>query len=170
MDTVRVYVSVPQEMAHLAKPGIPAELSIAEVPDRKFKGSITRTTEALDPATRTLLVEIDLPNPQHELQPGTFINVTLYLQDHPNALAVPPAALASGEDKQSKFVFVVTEGAAHRVPIKTGIDDGRWIEVLDGLSGNEDVVVVGKAGLNDGQAVRVSAYNLPDGKPARQKM
>lgn len=170
METVRVYVSVPQEMAHMAKPGVPAVLDIAEVPDREFKGSITRTTEALDPATRTLLVEIDLPNPDHQLQPGTFINVTLYLQEHPNALAVPPAAIVSGGDKQSKFVFVAKDGTAHRTPIKTGIDDGRWIEVIDGLTGDEDIVVVGKAGLNDGQAVRVSAYNLPSGKPARQKM
>jgi RND family efflux transporter MFP subunit len=170
MDTVRIYVSVPQEMAHMAKAGVPAALSLDEVPDKQFQGSITRTTEALDPATRTLLVEIDLPNPEHQLQPGTFINVTLYLQEHPNALAVPPAAIVSGGDKQSKFVFVVKDGTAHRTPIKTGIDDGRWIEVIDGLTGDEDIVVVGKAGLNDGQAVQVSAYNLPNGKPARQKM
>jgi membrane fusion protein, multidrug efflux system len=170
METVRVYVSVPQEMAYMAKPGVPAVLRIAEIPDREFKGSITRTTEALDPATRTLLIEIDLPNPQHELQPGTFINVTLYLQEHPNALTVPPSAIVSGGDKQSRFVFVVTGGTAHRTSIKTGIDDGRWIEVIDGLTGDEDIVVVGKAGLNDGQAVRISAYNLPNGKPARQKM
>ncbi len=170
METVRVYVSVPQEMAHLAKPGVPAVLTIGEVPDREFKGSITRTTEALDPATRTLLVEIDLPNENHDLQPGTFVQVTLYLQRHENALAVPPAAIVSSGDRQSTFVFVARDGIAHRTAIKTGIDDGLWIEVIDGLTGNEDIVVVGKAGLNDGQAVHASAYNLPNGKPARQKM
>ena len=170
METVRVYVSVPQETAHLAKPGTPAIVSVAEVPDKQFKGTITRTTESLDPATRTLLVEIDLPNANHELQPGTFAEVTLSLQQHENALAVPPAAIVSGGDGRSKSVFVVRDGTAHRTDIKTGIDDGLWIEVVDGLTGNEDIVVVGKAGLNDGQAVQVSAYNLPAGKPARQKM
>lgn len=170
MDTVRVYVSVPQEMAHLAKPGVPASLTVGEAPDREFKGSITRTTDALDPATRTLLVEIDLPNTEHELQPGTFVNVTLYLQQHENALAIPPAAIVSGSNRQSMFVFVVQDGVARLTPIKTGIDDGHWIEVIAGLTGSEDAVVVGKAGLSDGQAVRVSAYNLPAGDPARQKM
>ena len=170
METVRVYVSVPQEMAHWAKPGVAAMLVIGEVPDRQFKGAITRTTEALDPATRTLLVEIDLPNSKHELQPGTFANVTLYFQEHHNAIAVPPAALVSGSDKDSSFVYVVRDGAAHRTAVKTGIDDGLWVEVIDGLTGQEDIVVVGKAGLNDGQAVRASAYNLPTGKPAQQKI
>jgi RND family efflux transporter MFP subunit len=170
MDTVRVYVSVPQEMAHLAKPGVPAVISVAEVPDKRFPGSITRTTEALDPATRTLLVEIDLPNAEHALQPGTFANVTLSLERHDNALAISPAAIVAGSDSQSKFVFVAQEGIAHRVSIKTGIDDGPWIEVVDGLTGSEDIVGVGKAGLNDGQTVTVSDYNLPSGKPAHQKM
>jgi membrane fusion protein, multidrug efflux system len=169
METVRVYVSVPQEMAYMAKAGVPAVLSIGEVRDRKFTGSITRTTEALDPATRTLLVEIDLPNAEHELQPGTFVNVTLSLRQHENALAVPPAAIVSGGDRESKFVFVVQDNTAHRTAIKTGIDDGLWIEIVEGLTGNEDIVVVGKAGLNDGQPVHASAYNLPTGKPARQK-
>jgi RND family efflux transporter MFP subunit len=145
-------------------------VSIAEVPDKRFAGSITRTTEALDPATRTLLVEIDLPNAEHALQPGTFANVTLYLERHDNALAISPAAIVSGSDRQSKFVFVAQDGTAHRASIKTGIDDGLWIEVVDGLTGNEDIVVVGKAGLNDGQTVTVSDYDLPSGKPAHQKM
>jgi RND family efflux transporter MFP subunit len=170
MDTVRVYVSVPQEMAHLADPGVPVVVSVAEAPDKRFPGSITRTTEALDPATRTLLVEIDLPNAEHALQVGTFANVTLSLERHDNALAISPAAIVAGSDSQSKFVLVAQDGIAHRVSIKTGIDDGPWIEVVDGLTGSENIVVVGKAGLNDGQTVTVSDYNLPSGKPARQKM
>ena len=159
-----------QEMAYMAKPGAPAVLTVGEVRDRQFTGSITRTTEALDPATRTLLVEIDLPNTEHALQPGTFVNVTLTLQQHENALVVPPAAIVSGADKDSKFVFVVQDNTAHRTAIKTGIDDGLWVEVVEGLTGSEDIVVVGKAGLNDGQPVHASSYNLPAGKPARQKI
>ena len=169
METVRIYVSVPQEMAYMAKPGVPAVVTVGEVRDRQFTGSITRTTEALDPATRTLLVEIDLPNTEHKLQPGTFVNATLSLKQHENALAVPPAAIVSGADKDSKFVFVVQDNTAHRTAIKTGIDDGLWIEIVEGLTGSEDIVVVGKAGLNDGQAVHASSYNLPAGQPARQK-
>src|SRR5206468_6162478 len=103
LDTVRVYVSVPQEVALLAKPGVRVVLSFKEVPEQEFKGSITRTTEALDSATRTLLVEIDMPNKERQLQPGMFVSATLYLRQHTNALAVPPAAIVTGgSDKDRK--------------------------------------------------------------------
>jgi membrane fusion protein (multidrug efflux system) len=169
LDTVRVYVSVPQEVALLAKAGVQVVLNFKELPGQEFKGSITRTTEALDPATRTLLVEIDMPNKERQLQPGTFVSATLYLREHPNALAIPPAAIVTGGPGQGKSVFVVEQGKARRVPIKTDIDDGVWVEVVDGLTGNEDIVVVGKAGLTEGQAVKASVYNLPSGKPSSQK-
>lgn len=169
LETVRVYVSVPQEVALLAKPGVPVVVTTKEMQGKEFQGSITRTTEALDPATRTLLVEIDMPNKERQLQPGTFVSATLYLRQHPNALVIPPAAIVtSGSDKR-KSVLVVEQGKAHQVPIKTDIDDGVWVEVVEGLSGNEDIVVVGKAGLTDGQAVKASAYNLPAGQPSSQK-
>jgi RND family efflux transporter MFP subunit len=170
MDTLRVYASVPQEAALLAKPGVRAVLTAKEVPGKEFTAAIARTTESLDPATRTLLVEIDVPNKEHELQPGMFVNAVLYLQEHPNALAIPPAAIVTGKTADEKSVFVVEQGKARRVAVKTGIDDGRWVEVVDGLTGDEEIVVVGKSGLTDGQAVRASAYNLPEGIPARQKL
>jgi len=169
MDPVRVYVSVPQESAMLAKRGVPATLSVKEVPGQEFKGSITRTTESLDPATRTLLVEIDLPNKDHRLEPGMFINATLYLERHQNALTILPAAIVPSPNGQTKSVFIVDQGKAKLVPIKTGIDDGIWMEVVEGLSGSEDVVVVGKSNLQDGQTVKASAYVLPTGIPAKQK-
>jgi membrane fusion protein, multidrug efflux system len=168
LDTVRIYVNVPQEVALLAKPGVKAVISLKELPEHAFDGTITRTTEALDPATRTLLVEIDMPNKERQLQPGMYVNATLSLQEHANALAIPPTAIVNSPD-QGKFVFLVDQGKARRVPIKTGIDDGVWVEVVDGLAGGEDIVVVGKAGLTDGQAVKASPYNLPAGEPSSQK-
>jgi RND family efflux transporter MFP subunit len=169
MDSVRIYVNAPQEAARLAKPGLPVTITAREwVED--LSASITRTTEALDPSTRTLLVEIDVPNKDHRLQPGMFINASLHLQQHPNALAIPPASLVPSKNGQEKSVFVVDSGKAKLVPVKTGLDDGLWLEVVEGLTGEEDVVVVGKSGLTDGQAVQSSAYNLPTGKSAKQKM
>jgi RND family efflux transporter MFP subunit len=169
MDTVRVYVNAPQEAAQLAKPGIPVTMTAREWSE-SLQASITRTTEVLDPATRTLLVEIDVPNKGHRLQPGMFLNATLHLQQHPNALAIPPASIVPGKNGQEKSVFVVEMGKVKRAPIKTGIDDGLWVEVLEGLTGEEEVVVVGKSGLLDGQTVQSSPYNLPNGKAAKQKM
>ena len=98
-----------------------------------------------------------------------FVSATLYLRQHTNALAVPPAAIVTGGSDKGKSVFVVEQGKARLVPIKTDLDDGLWVEVVEGLAGNEDIVVVGKTGLTDGQAVKASAYNLPTGKPSSQK-
>jgi membrane fusion protein, multidrug efflux system len=170
MEKVRVYVNVPQEAAFLAKTNIPATLTVRELPNRRFEGVISRTTEALDPATRTLLVEIDLPNKDHVLQPGMFANVTLQLQQHANALVIAPAAIVPQQGAQAKSVFIVEQDQIKSVPIKTGIDDGVWVEILEGLTGDEDIVVVGKGGLKEGEHVKASPYNLPAGKPAQQKL
>ena len=169
LETLRIYVNVPQESSLLAKPGVSATLAVRELPGEEFKAAITRTTEALDPATRTLLVEIDLPNKEHKLQPGMFVNAALHLQQHPNALVIPPAAIVTAQNGTTKAVYVHDQGQVRLVPIKTGIDDGVWLEVVEGLNGGEEIVVVGKGGLTDGQAVKASEYDLPAGQPARQK-
>ncbi|WP_447978353.1 efflux RND transporter periplasmic adaptor subunit [Candidatus Nitrospira bockiana] len=169
LDTLRVYAGLPQEVSFLAKPGLPVVLRLKELPGREFTAAITRTTGVLDPSTRTLLVEIDLPNPEHRLQPGMFITATFYLEERPDALAIPPSAiLDSGPD--DKAVFIVDQGIVRRAGIRTGLDDGVWVEVVDGLSGDEDVVVVGKGELVPGQRVRASPYLLPQGTPSSQKL
>ena len=170
LSKLRIYISVPQETALLAKPGVPVTLTSRELPGREFKATITRTTQALDPSTRTLLVEVDLPNEKRELDPGMFVNATLFLEQHPNTLVLPPAAIVSGKTRDEKSVFVVEQGTVRKVPIRTGIDDGVWVEVAEGLTGEEEIVVVGKSGLVEGQAVRVTNYDLPAGQHAKQKM
>jgi len=167
MSTIRVYANVPQEDASLVKPGIPAAVTITQMPGRMFEGTVTRTTGALDPGTRTMLVEIHLPNKERLLQPGTFAAVVLKLKTHRDALAIPPAALVS--ENTGTSVFVVENGKAKKVSIKTGIDDGVWIEVTEGLTGGEDVVLVGKARLTEGSLVTAAPYSIPTGIPARQK-
>ena len=128
---------------------------------------MTRTTRALDPSTRSLLIEVDLPNPDHALQPGTFGELTLQLRNSPDALVVPAGSLIT--QGNSTLVFIVDQGKAVQRKIKTGLSDGRWVEVLEGLNGMEDVVVVGKSKLVEGTSVRPSPYNLPEGKPSAQK-
>ncbi len=122
---------------------------------------------SLDPSTRTMLVEIDIPNPGEALVSGMFVEVVLSLRQHRDALVIPPAALVA--DNSSKAVFVVDQGVAHKVSVTTDIDDGVWVEVTSGLTGAEDVVVVGKSQLVDGKPVKASPYNLPAGKPGSQK-
>ena len=151
----------------MAKVGTPAVLAVKELPGRQFRGSVTRTTFALDPSTRSLLIEMDLPNPDQALQPGTFGELTLELRKSPNALVIPAGALIT--QGNSKAVFIADQGKAAQLKIRTGLSDGRWLEVVQGLTGTEDVVVVGKTQLSDGTAVRASPYNLPEGTPAVQK-
>jgi RND family efflux transporter MFP subunit len=169
LDIVRVYASVPQEAALLAKPGVKVVLTSRELDPQAFTAAITRTTGALDPATRTLLAEIDLANKDHRLKPGMFVYATFYFREHPNALVIPPSAIASGGPEKTKAVFVVRQGKAYRVPIKTDIDDGVWVEVVGGLTDDDEVVVVGKTGLTDGASVIASPYSLPSGQPSSQK-
>jgi RND family efflux transporter MFP subunit len=164
---VRVYFNVPQEEAGLAKPGCSVQVLLRQYPHRPFSGALTRTTGVLDATTRTMLAEADLPNPEHLLQPGSFAEVEVALQHHPNAVVIPPAALLTEE--QGKAVFIVEDGRARRVPVNTGLDDGVGIEITGGLQGTEHVVVVGQNHLQDGAPVSTTAYNLPNGQLASQQ-
>jgi len=168
LDTVRVYTNVPQDDSPWIVPGkTNATVRVKELPDRAFTGTVTRSTLALDPSTRSLLVEIDLPNPGHALRPGTFAEASLGLREIPNALVLPPQAIVSGQ--KGKSVFIVEQGKAKSVPVQTGITDGKWMEITTGLSGEEEVVVVGKRKLLEGSPVQVSPFKLPEAKPSQQK-
>jgi RND family efflux transporter MFP subunit len=169
LGKVRVYASVPQEVAAFAKAGTPVVVTLRESPENEIHGTITRTTWSLDPATRTLLIEIDLPNEHQLFQPGMFANAKLILEKHPNALTLPTSALIPAQGTEPPRVLIVENKVVHRVPIKVGLDDGVRLEVVEGLTGNEDVVVVGKGGLSDGTRVKASPYNVPAGSPAKQK-
>jgi len=168
LNTVRVYANVPQDDSPWITPGkTKASVLVKELPDRSFTGTITRSTLALDPSTRSLLVELDLPNQDHALRPGTYAELAIGLREIPNALVLPPQAVISGP--KGKSVFVVQQGKAKSIPIQTGITNGKWIEITGGLQGDEDVVVVGKRRLLEGSPVQASPFQLPDAKPSQQK-
>jgi len=168
LDTVRIYTNVPQDDSPWVMPGkTKATVGVKGLDGRSFTGTVTRSTLALDPSTRSLLVEIDLPNPDHALRPGTFVEVSLGLREIPNALVLPPQAINSGP--KGKSVFIIEAGHAKLAPVQTGISDGRWIEITSGLSGDEDVVVVGKRKLLEGSPVIPAPFNLPEAKLAVQK-
>jgi RND family efflux transporter MFP subunit len=127
LDTVRIYTNVPQDDSPWVVPGkTKATLSV-----RDRWTIVHRHGHAfdlvLDPSTRSLLVEIDLPNPDHALRPGTFVEISLGLREIPDALVLPPQAVSSGP--KGKSVFIIEAGRAHSVPVQTGISDGRWIEI-----------------------------------------
>lgn len=168
LKTVRVYTNVPQDDAPWIDTGrTKATVTVKELPGRSFTGTVTRSTLALDPSTRSLLVEIDLPNPDRALRPGTFAEVALGLREIPEALVLPPQAIISGTN--GKSVFIVEGGKAKSVAIQPGITDGKWIEITKGLQGNEDVVVVGKRKLLEGSPVQPAPFKLPEAAASQQK-
>jgi RND family efflux transporter MFP subunit len=154
MDKLRVYVSVPQIYTYAAVPGIKADLTFAELPGRRFSGTLVRTADALDPATRTLLVEVDVPNPNHLLRPGAYTEVHFKLKSTASTLLLPVTALIFRAE--GLRVGTIKDGnRATLVPIRIGRDFGEKVEVVSGLSENETVVATPPDSLVDGEVVHV---------------
>lgn len=151
-DTIRIFVPVPEPDVPYVHSGSKATVRVDALPNHLFENRVSRLSGALDPSTRIMLAEIDLPNQAHLLHPGMLAKVTLDLQTHRNALTVPTSAVIFDKDKRS--VFVIEEGKAGKVNVKTGFEESQSVEILDGLKGNEEVVIVGKENVENGSPVR----------------
>jgi len=154
MDTLRIYVSVPEVDVPFIRAGTPATMTTAAYPGKVFKASVTRFTEALDPATRTMKTEIDMRNRDHTLRPGMYANVTLDIQTVHNAIVIPDSALVMQGIRT--FVWVVRHGTAHKVQVGTGLDNGAEVQIRSGVSEGQQVIIEGIGGLTEGNAVEVS--------------
>ena len=151
---VRVQAFVPEAEVPLIKNGVPAIISVEELPGRTFPGSVTRFAHALDPATKTMLTEIEMPNPTGELRPGAYASVRLELERKQNALLVPVQAVLV--EKAGMSVFTVANGKAKKNSVQVGFNDGTNAEIVNGIEADQAVILVGKEVLNDGQPVNVS--------------
>lgn len=151
---VRVQVAVPQPEVRFIRNGLPAEVTVGDLPGKVFNGTITRYAHALDEATKTMLTEIEIANPDGALLPGMFAGVKLALERKPDALLIPTEALVI--EKSAESVFTVVDGKAKKVPVKTGFNDGISVEITEGLRPDEQVVLLGKQMLTDGQKVNVT--------------
>jgi len=152
IDTLRVYVYVPEEETSVVKRGMTATLRLREFPGREFTGKVARFATALDLSTRTMLTEVDLPNASHELYPGMYADVTIELERHRDALTVP--ATAVGIAGAVRFVYVVHGGELAKVPVTTGISEAGSVEVVSGLGDEEEVVTSISPALTEGGKVR----------------
>ncbi len=150
---VRVQVAVPEPEVPLIKNGLPVQVTLGELPGRAFPGKVTRYSHALDEATKTMLTEIEIPNPEAELLPGMYGSVKIAVQRKGEALLLPAESLVLEKNKAS--VFLVADAKAKKIPVKTGFNDGISVEILEGLNSADRVVLLGKQILTDGQAVRV---------------
>jgi RND family efflux transporter MFP subunit len=152
-DIVTIAVDVPEAVATDIDPGDRATVKLQAMNGRVVEGKVSRISWALDPKTRTIRVEIDLPNPGGRLRPGLYAYATIVAEEHRDVLTVPATAIVE-ENGKSRCV-VVADGKAARRPVVLGLNDGTRAEVVSGLSGDESVVKANAASLADGQAVQI---------------
>jgi membrane fusion protein (multidrug efflux system) len=152
-SVVRIQVAVPESEVPHVKNELPIQLILEELPGRTFTGNITRYSHALD-ETKTMLAEIDIPNPKGELLPGMFGTVKIGIEKKQDALLLPVEALVT--EKANAFAFVVVESKAKKTPIKIGFNDGKNIEITAGLKPSDQAILIGKRALNDGQPIKIA--------------
>ncbi len=154
-DPLRVYVSVPQTNSPVIHVGLPAKLVVAEFPGRDFDGKVARFSAALDPASRTLLTEVDIPNPDGALYAGIYGEVKFVLKD-PNAPIIIPSDALVFQSSGPQVVTVGTDGKILREAVQVGRDFGVQMEILDGLQEKTRVVMNPTDDLIDGLKVQAT--------------
>jgi RND family efflux transporter MFP subunit len=151
-DVIRTQVYVPQEAAFGVAAGIDAVVRVPETPNRAFPGKVTRFAHALAPGTRTLLTEIDIPNPDGALSPGMYVTVELHIPRKTPSIMVPADALVfNGSGVQ---VAVAHDGTAHLHKVTVARDFGTEVEVRDGINVGDEVILKPAVTLADGSKVQ----------------
>jgi RND family efflux transporter MFP subunit len=151
-DRLRIYLNVPQSESGGVRAGQSAIVTVSNLPGRRFTGQVARTATALDPATRTLLVEVQLANSQGVLEPGMYADVDLASKRQNQPLAIPANALLM-RNNGSQVAVVASDNTVHFRKIQIDRDYGDRLDVTDGLSEGESVVVNPGDAVTDGVRV-----------------
>ena len=155
IQTLRVYASLPQTYAPTVKPGMKVDLTFAEHPGRTFQGTLVRTAQAIDPASRTLLVEVDVDNKGGELLPGSLASVHFKTPRSTPVFMVPSAALIFRQ--QGMLVGTVVNGnKAHLAPVVIGEDDGATVQIVSGIGADDQIIQDPPDSLIEGETVFVA--------------
>jgi membrane fusion protein (multidrug efflux system) len=153
LETLEAEVHIPEQDYAKVKEGQEAILKIDAFPDRSFLGKVVRKSPVIDSQSGTAEATVAVQNPEGVLRPGMFVRVQIVIARHPDAMILPrEAVLMQGE---RKMVFTVEDGTAREVTVKTGFQEGDRVEILEGLAGEDRVVVRGHLGLQGGTKVRV---------------
>ena len=155
-NPLRVYVRVPQTFTHSITSGQKADLTFQDLPGRVFTATVTRTAGAVDPSSRTLQVELQVPNPSGEILAGTYAQVRFNESAAPNVLTLSDNALIF----RAEGMQVAVVGSDNKVQlhsVKLGRDFGNTVEVLTGLSATDHVIVNPPDGVSEGMTVRLAA-------------
>jgi multidrug efflux pump subunit AcrA (membrane-fusion protein) len=151
-DVIRVRTYVPQDAAFDVAPGIEAVVRVPELPDREFPGTVTRIADALQPGTRTLLTEVDIPNPDGALAPGIYCTVELHIPRKMPSLSVPAEAIIF--NRNGMQVAVVSSGKAEMRKVRVKRDLGARVEVDAGINAGDQVILNPPVNLVDGNKVQ----------------
>jgi RND family efflux transporter MFP subunit len=151
-DVIRVRTYVPQDAAFGVAPGIEAVVRVPELPDREFPGTVTRIADALQPGTRTLLTEVDIPNPDGALAPGIYCAVELHIPRKMPSVSMPAEAIIF--NRNGMQVAVVSNGKAEIRKVRVKRDLGTRVEVDAGIKAGDQVILNPPVNLADGSKVQ----------------
>ncbi|HEU5246797.1 MAG TPA: efflux RND transporter periplasmic adaptor subunit [Candidatus Udaeobacter sp.] len=157
-DMLRIYVDVPQTQSRLITPGQTAAVSVREIPNRTFNAKVVRTARAIDPASRTLRTEVQIPNADGELFPGMYAEVKFTLPQDPHTLIIPGNAVMIRSDGPKVLVVDAKDTIRSRA-VKLGRDLGEKVEIASGLNPGESLVANPTDGLRDGTEVKVQTQS-----------
>ncbi len=155
LDKLRIYVSVPEVYSALVTNGEKVSLTIDSFPGEAFTGIVVRNSSSIDPVTRTLNVEVDVDNPTGKLLPGTYVFVHFKFPSATGSVTIPANTLLFRSE--GPRVGVVRDGEVHLVPIAIGHDYGTSLEVLSGVTPQDQVIVDPSDSLTDGAPVQIAA-------------
>jgi RND family efflux transporter MFP subunit len=153
---LRVYVAVPEQYSTAIRDGGKASLTLDEYPGRSFSGTIARNSNAIDPASRTLNVEVDIDNPKGELLPGAYVFVHFKVPEHAATLMLPSDTLLFRSE--GLRVGVVRDNHVQLVPVTIGKDAGATVEISSGLQSSDAVILDPSDSLTSGQEVHVANH------------
>jgi RND family efflux transporter MFP subunit len=153
VDLLRLRIPVPESIAAKVKIGDSADVHV-QATGEHFTGKVTRFTDSLDTSTRTMQVEIDVPNPDYHLQPGMYADVTLNAASRPNALTVPIEALQRGESNQTSVLVLDSQNRVQSRQVQVGVESSNHVEILAGLTEGERVIVGNLGRYQTGEVVR----------------
>jgi RND family efflux transporter MFP subunit len=154
IQRLRVFVNVPQIYSHDAKPGMNVDLTLPEMPGRRFTGTLVRTARAMNPATRTLLVEIDVSNSAGLLFPGSYAEVHFKIKAGAQTLIIPSTSLVF-RAQGLRVPVIVSGNRIKLLPVIVGRDFGNTIEIVSGLAATDVVVANPPDSLVEGEPVRI---------------
>jgi RND family efflux transporter MFP subunit len=146
-------VPIPEVYSNAAQPGATATLTLDEYPGRVFRGKLARNSSAIDPASRTLLVEVDVDNPAGLLLPGAYVSVHLKLPSAVRSVTIPANTLLFR--REGLRVGVVRGSSADLVPVTIGRDYGAKVEIVSGLRASDSIIVDPSDSLENGAPVRL---------------